>query len=523
MGIVDDLLQRIQALPEEQKAKLYAVKDASAKVWFATTGPQLLAYNSQADELFYGGSAGGGKSDLLIGLTLTAHKRSLILRRTNKEASKLFDRYYEILGSRDGWNGQDRVWRFPDGRVIDIGGCQYEDDKQGFKGTARDLYAFDELPDFTESQFRFIIGWNRSSDQNQRCRIVAAGNPPTTPGGYWIVKYWGPWLDETHPNPAKPGELRWFTTIAGEDHEVDGPGPHLVGGEWIKAKSRTFIPARLGDNPYLARTDYAARLAALPEPLRSAYKDGRFDIAMKDADWQVIPTAWILAAQNRWRPDGWKDFAMTAMAYDPAGGGKDSAELCWRHGGWYAEFVSAQGEETADGSVSAAYILRHRRDNAPVVVDVGGGYGGAVTQRLDDNGISHVKFNGAGGSTGRSKDGTLRFANKRAEVLWRFREELDPDQPGGSAIMLPPDPELRADLAAPTYSVTARGILIESKDELRKRLGRSTGKGDVCTMALAEGNAAVRRQLAHQSGALPTHAKGSLNTGPLSRYRRGRR
>jgi hypothetical protein len=89
--------------------------------------------------------------------------------------------------------------------------------------------------------------------------------------------------------------------------------------------------------------------------------------------------------------------------------------------------------------------------------------------------------------------------------------------------MLPPDPELRADLAAPTYSVTARGILIESKDELRKRLGRSTGKGDVCTMALAEGNAAVRRQLAHQSGALPTHAKGSLNTGPLSRYRRGRR
>jgi hypothetical protein len=100
VGIVDDLLQRIQALPEEQKAKLYAVKDASAKVWFATTGPQLLAYNSQADELFYGGSAGGGKSDLLIGLTLTAHKRSLILRRTNKEASKLFDRYYEILGSR---------------------------------------------------------------------------------------------------------------------------------------------------------------------------------------------------------------------------------------------------------------------------------------------------------------------------------------------------------------------------------------------------------------------------------------
>jgi hypothetical protein len=520
VSLVDDLLQRIQGLPEDEKTRLYAIKQAHAGVWFPNPGPQTEAFNSPADELFYGGSAGGGKSDLMIGLTLTQHKRSLILRRTNKEASKLFDRYYEILGSRDGWNGQDKIWRFPDGRVIDIGGCQYEDDKQGFKGTARDCYAFDEIGDFTESQFRFIIGWNRSSDPNQRCRIVCAGNPPTNPGGYWVVKYWGPWLDETHPNPAKPGELRWFTTIGGEDIEVDGPGPHLVDGELIRAKSRTFIPARLTDNPYLSRTDYAARLAALPEPLRSAYKDGRFDIAMKDAAWQVIPTAWILAAQNRWKPDGWKDFAMTAMAYDPAGGGNDAAELCWRHGGWYAEFVTANGAETADGSVSAAHILRHRRDNAAVVVDVGGGYGGAVTQRLTDNGISHVGFNGASSSSARSKDGQLRFANKRAEAIWRFREELDPDQPGGSAIALPPDPELRADLAAPTYSVTARGILVESKDDLRKRLGRSPGKGDVATMCLSEGNAAVRRQLAHQSGHLPSYAKGSLNSGPLGRYRR---
>ena len=40
----------------------------------------------------------------------------------------------------------------------------------------------------------------------------------------------------------------------------------------------------------------------------------------------------------------------------------------------------------------------------------------------------------------------------------------------------------------------AKGILIESKDELRKRLGRSPGKGDACVMCLSEGNAAVRRE-----------------------------
>jgi hypothetical protein len=37
------------------------------------------------------------------------------------------------------------------------------------------------ITDFTESQYRFITGWNRSTDKGQRCRVVATGNPPTRP------------------------------------------------------------------------------------------------------------------------------------------------------------------------------------------------------------------------------------------------------------------------------------------------------------------------------------------------------
>jgi hypothetical protein len=262
----------------------------------------------------------------------------------------------------------------------------------------------------------------------------------------------------------------------------------------VMARSRTFIPARLADNPYLARTNYDATLAALPAELRAAYRDGNFEASMKDQDWQVIPTAWIEAAQNRWKPDGWKDHLMTAMGFDPAGGGKDSAELAMRHGAWYAELVSAQGPETADGSAAAATIIKHRRDSAAVVIDVGGGYGGAVTMRLKDNSIPVLSFNAANAGVGKTlPDRQLSFANKRAEALWRFREALNPDQPGGSAIALPPDPELRSDLAAPTYEVGTRGIVIESKEEIRKRLGRSTGKGDAVVMCWSEGNAAIRR------------------------------
>src|SRR4051794_21010050 len=111
-----------------------------------------------------------------------------------------------------------------------------------FKGDPHDLIVFDEGTDFLESQYRFIIGWNRSTDPKQRCRVIVASNPPTTPEGLWVVKYWGPWLDTTHSNPAEPGELRWFTIVGGEDREVDGPGPHMIEGEAVYARSRNIHP-----------------------------------------------------------------------------------------------------------------------------------------------------------------------------------------------------------------------------------------------------------------------------------------
>src|SRR3546814_1539203 len=77
----------------------------------------------------------------------------------------------------------------------------------------------------------------------------------------------------------------------------------------------------------------------------------------------------------------------------------------------------------------------------------------------------------------------LGFYNKRSETIWRFREALDPSQPGGSPIALPPDPMLVADLTAPTFTVPPRGIKVESKEDVCKRLGRSTDRGDAVVMA----------------------------------------
>jgi hypothetical protein len=505
-GLISDRLKRSD--PQAREEAVAIARDRTAKlVWAPNPGPQTDAYVCNADELFYGGQSGGGKTDLGLGLALTHHKRSLILRRVNKDALKLVERAAEIIGHRNGYNGQLQRWKLGD-RLIEFVGCEHDDDKQRFKGDPHDLIFFDEGTDFLHSQYRFIVGWNRSADREQHCRVVVGSNPPTTPEGLWVIKHWAPWLDPLHPRPAHPGELRWFTTGPdGEDAEVDGCGPHPINGEAVLARSRSYIPARLADNPDLRRTGYAAVLAGLPEELRRAYRDGNFAAGLKDHDYQVVPTAWIEAAQQRWRVGAGRGIAMTAIGLDIAQGGSDYTVLAARHGGWYAPLVCKSGHDTRDGSAVAAAVVALRRDRCPVVVDVGGGWGGDTVARLKDNGIPVAAFNGANSSLAKTRDGQLAFFNRRAEAWWRMREELDPGQDSGAILALPPDASVKADLAAPRWELTARGIKIEDKDGIRKRLGRSPDEGDAIVMCLSEGARAVAAELRRsRQGARPDHA-----------------
>lgn len=480
----------IRKVPPERLKKVMAipaVRERLKKRWTANPGPQTQALLSEADEVFYGGQAGGGKTDLLLGLAHTEHHRSLILRRTNKESARFIERFSEIVGHRNGWNGQTSTFTFPKGRKVEFGGCQLEDDKQKYKGDPKDFIGFDEVSDFTESQYRFICGWNRSAKKGQRCRVVAAGNPPTRPEGLWVLKYWGAWLDPTHPNPAEPGEIRWYTTINEVDTEVDGPGPHMIEGEPIMARSRTFIPAQLSDNPDLSETNYASVLASLPKELRDAYRDGKFTASLRDDDWQVIPTMWVEAAMARWDESDGQGVAMTAIGLDCAGGGKDAAIIAPRHGAWFAPMTEVKGGASADGAEVAGRVLRVRRNDCPVIIDVGGGYAGAAIERFNDNGITYYKFNGSNTSMASAVGSGLKFYNKRAEAYWKFREALDPDQDGGCDIALPRDAELKADLCAATYEVGTRGIKLEAKDKIKSRIGRSPDKGDAVVMCWSEG------------------------------------
>jgi hypothetical protein len=460
------------------------------KKWRPLPGPQTLAYQSKADYLFYGGAAGGGKTDLLLGLAGIEHRRSLILRREMKQLLALEERSKAIYGIRYGmeaYHGTNKIWNFRDGKVrrtIQLAGVENVKDVLNFQGHPDDLKGFDEVTHFTEYMFRFICGWLRTTHQGQRTRVVAAGNPPTDSEGDWVITFWAPWLDPQHPRPAQPGELRYFIVGAdGRDVEVDDPQPVLVKGELVKPTSRTFIPAFLSDNPYQDTADYRAILDSLPEPLRSKLKKGDFTAGREDNAWQIIPTEWVLQAQERWKQQKKPTAPLTKVGVDVARGGDDQTVITPRYGAFFDKQTVKPGESTPNGGSVVALALQVRGSSKCTVNVDGIGVGTSVVDLLHNLKVPVTSMIGSEHSDATDRTGTLSFANKRAEWWWKMREALDPQL--GDFLALPPDRELLADLCAPRYKVTAQGILVEKKEDVVKRIGRSPDKGDSAVYALA--------------------------------------
>ena len=67
-----------------------------------------------------------------------------------------------------------------------------------------------------------------------------------------------------------------------------------------------------------------------------------------------------------------------------------------------------------------------------------------------------------------------QFNNLRSQMYWQARQDLQHGRIGVET----KDEELEKDLMAPRYTQRNGKILVESKDDLKKRLGRSPDKGD---------------------------------------------
>ncbi len=461
--------------------------------WIPSPGPQTDAYFSKADVLLYGGEPGGGKTDLILGLAFNCHHRSLIMRRQYTDLGGIVDRLLEINGGKQGFNGSPPPSLRRDKINIDLGAVNSIGDENHFIGRPRDLLGLDEATQFAEQQVRLLMGWVRSEKEGQRTRVVLGTNPPLTSEGLWIIKMFAPWLDDAFPHPAKPGELRWVVTDEDGDRWVDGPESVDVGGRVVYPTSRTFIPSSVDDNPFYADTGYKSTLDALPEPIRKILMGG-FKATFKDAPDQIIPTQWVREAMQRWTPQPIYGVPMCAIGVDPSGGGDDPMAMAPRHDAWFGKIIEIPGKQIPQdraGSAAAAQVITHRKDKCIVILDMGGGYGSGCYEILKENGMEIVPYKGNEKTTRRTKDKQLPFFNVRSAAIWQFREALDPDQPGGSPIMLPDDPILIADLTAPRLDLTFKGIKAENKEDVVARLGRSTNRGDAVIMSWYDGPKAM--------------------------------
>jgi len=511
-----DLTKVIDALSADDRTALVQMtQQILAQPFISSVGPQTNALHSEADLLLYGGAAGGGKSALEVGCMALEHREGIVFRREATQLDGLIEFSHEVLGEIGDYNKVEKLWVFerpgqptpdkpdpkPERCRLKFAGLPQELDWRKHAGVARDYMAFDEAGEFTRSQVFSLLAWLRTTTEGQRTRVILGSNPPRGGEGEWMMQEFAPWLQPKHPFAAAPGELRWAIVVGNETEWVDGPGVYVRNGEEYEALSRTFIKAQLDDNPYLRNTQYRAQLQSLPEPLRSQLLYGSFTAGRDDHEWQVIPSHWITQAQERWvdRPEAGK--LMTATAADMVQGGNDKFQVQSRYDDWFSRFLSKKGQEIPDGPTAAAEIVKVMRDRCRVVLDAGGGYAGDALTQLAHADIDCFAFDGSRSASGKSRDGLFTFRNFRAQAVWLLREALDPAF--NSTIMLPPDPELYADLTAYRYEVKgtrkAGGeITVGPKEEMRERLGRSPDKGDTTIMLHVSHSGVLKRPKAAQ-------------------------
>lgn len=233
---------------------------------------QSELHSSAGNEILYGGAAGPGKSmalrfEALIWCLRIAGLQVYLFRRTFPELEK-----NHILPSLTQFPGDKRVleykkgdkrWEFVNGSMLHFCHCQYEQDVFQYQGAEIHLLLIDELTTFTEFVYDYLRGRVRCAlpiEEKYRHKIpgiVCASNP----GGIGHNFCKERWVDS-----AQPMELH---------RTSDKEGGML----------RQYIPGLLQDNAILMKEDpnYIHRLDALPEPYRTAYKDGRWDIFLGQA------------------------------------------------------------------------------------------------------------------------------------------------------------------------------------------------------------------------------------------------
>jgi predicted phage terminase large subunit-like protein len=260
-------------------------------------GPQEAFLSSLADIAIVGGAAGGGKTWSLLLEPLrhveNKHFGAVIFRRTYPQITNeggLWDEAAELYPHlRAGRNENDLEYRFPSGMTVSFSHLQHGKDADKWTGAQVPLIGFDQLEEFEERQFWYLLTRNRSARAGVRPYVRATCNPVPDDDivGGWLNRLISWWWDPGtgYAIPERSGVLRWFVRLGEELHWADTREELLRRFRdrpetEIRPKSLTFIPADLDDNPALelADPDYRAWLMAQPLVERERLLKGNWKI-----------------------------------------------------------------------------------------------------------------------------------------------------------------------------------------------------------------------------------------------------
>ena len=307
------------------------------------------------------------------------------------------------------------------------------DDHNAIEGCHADqlLYIFDEAKAIKPETFDAAEG-ALSGGEGTEAQALAISTPGEPVGRFYDI------------HTRKPGYEDWWTKhVTLEECIAAG----RVSREWAEQRAKQW-----GEKSAV----YMNRVLG--------------EFCSSDAD-GVIPLSWVEAANERWEAwdetKEWYPFTSVGVDVSRSQNG-DKTSLALRFEKVITELRRSTEVDVMQITGKVAGVLKKHGGQA--VVDVIG-IGAGVVDRLNEQKFKAIPFNASESAEGiKDRSGELEFINKRAAAWWNMRELLDPAN--DENIALPPDDELIGDLCAPHWKVTSSGkIQVESKDDLRKRLG----------------------------------------------------
>jgi hypothetical protein len=323
------------------------------------------------------------------------------------------------------------------------------------------FYVFDEAKTIPSGMWDAAEGAfaTEGLEHGEECRALAVSTPGDPSGRFYDI------------HMHKPGYEDWWTR-------------HVTLEEAIRAKR--------------VSAEWARQRALQWGEASAMYQNRVCGEFADDTEEGIIPRSWVLAAIARykeWDGRGRPELiGKRVLGVDTARSGEDSTVIAVRNASTLVDihgFSKLPTTETAlkvkmlsNGSTSG---FAHAKSRAigpyDLQIEMDGGLGASVYDILKDDNVPGLRPITVGAKTFlRDKSGEMKFANVRAAMWWKLREMLDPTS--DVEMMLPDAPLLLGDLITPKWTITKDAvILIESKDAIRKRIGRSTDYGDACCLA----------------------------------------